>query len=59
MSIHYNEHEKYFVAICDECDEVVPLEAETFDEAVDEVEIDGWQRTHNGDKWCNFCPDCQ
>lgn len=60
MGLHYNKQEGYFVAICDECDFVCDLEdAETFDDALSEIESDGWTKSKEGERWVNCCPDCQ
>ena len=46
-----------FIPCCDGC--FVELTAvDTFDEAKEQMQDEGWTTIKNGDSWENYCVDC-
>lgn len=51
------EKDKFFLS-CDVCGDIVEIEFETFDEAVDYKVDEGWKSQRRGSEWEDVCPDC-
>ena len=46
-----------FYTTCDGCgDELAPTD--TFDEARDQLELEGWETKRIESDWANLCPSC-
>lgn len=46
-----------YYRICDKCGKHAPY-ANSFNEALDKAEADGWIRKKVNDHWEDYCPDC-
>lgn len=52
-----NKHDQYYV-ICDVCGKHSPY-AKDHNSSIEEAKKAGWIRRRSGDKFEDFCPDCQ
>lgn len=60
MSIYFDKTLMCMVAECDECADTVEFEpGETWHQAKNYIDDDGWNTKHRNGQWINICPDCQ
>lgn len=44
--------------VCDNCD-TESFEADTLEEAIERMEVDGWDSYYDGDDWIHICSVCR
>lgn len=47
-----------FVLICDNCGEILPDKFDSFHEAVDAKQDNGWKSKKRHGNWEDWCPEC-
>ena len=46
-----------YMVVCDNCGE--GTEVNTWDDALELMRDDGWQKKKNGNSWNHYCPECK